>query len=101
MLVAITRTFNEHAQESAEALLKHQEDDIEHFKKIETKMDTLATKEDIEEMKRAFEDFTKAIGFLRIGSRIGYRILLVFATIVVSIVAIGGGFRTIINWFIR
>ena len=99
MLDAINKTFKEHSEANAVALELHQQDDTKQFKLLEEKMNTLATKEDIKEMKEAFEDCTKAGAFVRIGGIWGYRTLLVFATIMVSIVAIGGGFKTILSWF--
>ena len=94
----ITTVFEAHSKVQADNLRTHQEEDMVHFKAMDEKMDTLATKDDIKEMKDAFEDFTKAVGFLKTGGKWGYRTLLVLATIVVSIVAIGGGFRTMFQW---
>lgn len=84
--------------------MKHTEPSPETIKRIESiegKIELLATKQDIKEMKEAFEDFTNAITFLKRSGKISYRALLIIATIVVSVVAIGGGFKTILNWFLK
>ena len=97
---ALAAKFEEHSRFNIENLTKHQQDDAAHFIAIEEKMEVLATKADIKEMKEAFNDFVYAIQVFRSTSKWGYRSLLVLAGLIVAIVSIGGGFRTIISWFI-
>lgn len=63
------------------------------------RFETLATKEDIREMKEAFGDFVKAIKIFRATSKWGYRALLVVASIIVAIVSLGSGWKVIASWF--
>lgn len=100
-LEILTKTNKELLVDIRNDYSNHIKDDAVNFQEIKDSMILVATKQDIKEMKEAFEEFTRAISFLKVGGRIGYRVLLVFATIMVSIVAIGGGFKTILNWFIK
>lgn len=92
-------TNNEATETILQKFELHAIDDATHFKSIEEKMSTLATKADIKEMKEAFDDFIYAMKLFRSGSKWGYRAFLVVASIVVATVAIGGGYKTIISWF--
>jgi hypothetical protein len=77
---------------------------IEHEKRLnngDKRFDGLATKEDIREMKEAFSDFITALKIFKAGSKWGYRALLVVASIVIAVVGIGGGFKTILGWFTK
>lgn len=74
------------------ALQAHTEEDNKRF-------ENLATKDDIKEMQEAFNDFIKALKVFRATSKWGYRTLLVVSSVVIAVVTIGGGFKTIIGWF--
>jgi hypothetical protein len=70
-----------------------------HTEEDNKRLENLATKDDIKEMQEAFNDFIKALKVFRSTSKWGYRALLVVSSVVIAVVTIGGGFKTIIGWF--
>ena len=81
-------------EQLADMIHQHSIDDDIRFAK-------LATKEDIKEMKDAFDDFVTALRVFKNTSKWGYRTLLVLASVIIAVVSIGGGFKTITGWFLR
>lgn len=81
-------------KELADMIQQHSIDDDLRFSQ-------LATKEDIKEMMDAFDDYMTALRLFRTTSKWGYRVLLVTASIVIAVVSIGGGYKTILSWFTK
>lgn len=91
----LTKMFEEHA-----ALFnQHTLDDLNNFGKINEKMENLATKDDIREMKKLFKAYSKILSSLGRYRKITYTTILKLAGFLVAIAAIGQSLKLIFNWF--
>ena len=91
----LERRFNQRFDEHAKIFSQHEIADATTFAEMSKQMANLATKDDIKDMKEAFEDIVNTIKIFKAGSKWSYRILIVLASIVAALAGIIGGFKII------